>query len=213
MASHPPEIAGVAAPWERQEGESPQHWAMFQTYRDLGPTRSLRAVASDMGKSVTQIQKVSVQKRWVARVDAYDREQDRIARVAQIDKAIRMGERHAEEAVDLAKAILVYPRALLRKLEKDPTAAEALEKEDVPALMAMTLAASKAWPLIAQAERVARGYSNEAPPMPVSDDPDVRREAPVDFQARLEGVAEVLEEAGKLPPGFAQMLRDGGQAA
>lgn len=200
-------------PWERQKGDGNQAWAAFVIYRDMGPTRSLRAVCSDMGKDIGQMGRWSSRHNWKARVTAFDREQDRIARMVMIDKAIRMGERHADEAIELAKDLMVYPRALLAKLDKDPTAIEKLEEEEVGDLMAMVIACSKVLPAIWQAERVARGYSNETPPLPTADDPDMKRDNPEDWKARVNGVAEVLEEAGKLPPGFAALLRDGGEPA
>lgn len=200
-------------PWERHTGDSAKVWAAFVIYRDMGPGRSLRAVCSDMGKDISQMSRWSTRHNWKQRVEAFDREQDRIARMVMIDKAIRMGERHADEAIELAKDLMIYPRALMAKLDKDPTAVEKLEEEEVGTLMAMVLACAKVLPIVWQAERIARGYSNEAPPIPVNDDPDQRRENPEDWQARVTGVAEVLEEAGKLPPGFADLLRDGGKQA
>src|SRR5690349_6145499 len=157
-------------PWERQPGDSPQAWAAFVVYRDMGPGRSIRAVCSDMGKDRGTIGLWSSRHGWRARVEAFDREQDRIARLAMIDKAIRMGERHAEQAMDVGEGLMAYPRAVLKKLESDPTVIDKLAEEDMPALMAGLIAVAKALPSVQQAERMARGYSNDVPPMPTADD-------------------------------------------
>ena len=39
-------------PWERQERESDKAFAAFRVYLEMGPKRSLRAVAQKLGKSV-----------------------------------------------------------------------------------------------------------------------------------------------------------------
>jgi hypothetical protein len=194
-------------PWERQAGDSPQVWAAFVVYRDMGPGRSLRAVCSDMGKDLKTIGRWSSRHGWRAKVEAFDREQDRITRMAMIDKAIRMGERHAGEAIEVAKGLMVYPRAVLAKLENDPTALEKLAEEDLEKLMAGLLAAGKVLPAIWQAERVSRGYSNEQPAVP-SEDPDMLTSiSPDEYVAKMGDVAQVLADAGKLPPEIAEMLR------
>ena len=114
-----------AAPWERQPGESPKAYRAFCIYRDMPPEfRSLRAVADRYyggagGGTVTkrlrvpgQIQKWSIQWRWVERARAWDDEQDRIAR-EEHRRAIReMRERHAREAVALQQKALERLRSL-----------------------------------------------------------------------------------------------------
>jgi len=84
-----------AAPWDRQTGEGARAWEQFQLYRDLGPSRSLRQVAETLGKSMSQISKISAQQQWTDRVQAWDREQDRLAQQAQIDAIREMRREHA----------------------------------------------------------------------------------------------------------------------
>src|SRR5690348_9192686 len=197
-------------PWERQPGDSPQSWAAFVVYRDMGPARSIRAVCSDMGKDRGTIGLWSKRHGWRARVEEYDREMDRVKRLAMYDQAIRMGERHANEAMDIAKGLMVYPRALLKKLESDHTLIDSLSQEDAATLFAGVVQASKAWALISQAERVARGYSNEVPPMPTAQDEDMGGGmSQEDYVAQMGSVAQVLADAGKLPQQIADMLNDG----
>lgn len=194
-------------PWEQQDGESPRCYAAFSVYRDLGHKRSYRAVVSDMGTlTADTVARWSKNHGWRERVAAYDREQDRITRAANMERAIMMGQRHADEAVELARVALVYPRALLAKLEKDPTAMEALQGDDVEKLYAAALAAMKVWPAIAAAERTARGYSNDTPALPEMAD-DFSPQTDGDLLNEILEVADVLVDAGKMAPEIRDALR------
>ena len=106
-------------PWERQENEKPKPFEAFCRYRDMGIERSIRKVASELGKSDTLVGRWSKDNKWVERVTAWDDEQDRIKReIAQKEqaKAIReMRKRHA----DLANAILLKAAKALKKIPDD----------------------------------------------------------------------------------------------
>lgn len=95
------------APWERQDGETDKAYAAFCIYRDLPPNeRSLRAAAAKFyGKDKEKLrrppatfEKWSTRWRWVERARAWDEEQDRLAREAQLQAIKEMRERHAEQA-------------------------------------------------------------------------------------------------------------------
>jgi hypothetical protein len=57
--------------FERQERESDKAFSAFRTYLDLGPERSLVAVANKVGKSKTMIERWSRKFDWPARVQAH----------------------------------------------------------------------------------------------------------------------------------------------
>lgn len=57
--------------FERQERESDKAFTAFRTYLDLGPDRSLVAVADKVGKSKTMIERWSRKFDWPARVQAH----------------------------------------------------------------------------------------------------------------------------------------------
>ncbi len=87
------------AAWDRQTGESGKAYAAFAAYRDLGPSqRSIAKAARQLGKHKVTLEVWSRRWRWVARVDAWDQEQERLLREEQ-DRARReMCERHANLA-------------------------------------------------------------------------------------------------------------------
>ena len=101
-------------PWERQKGENNKRYEAFCKYRDMKP-RSLQKVAEELTKSSALIRRWSAQDKWLERVAAWDDEQDRIARQAQIDEIKKMRKRHA----DLATAMLVKAAQALRRLPED----------------------------------------------------------------------------------------------
>jgi hypothetical protein len=87
-------------PWERQPGEGDQAFQAFATYRDMGPDRSTRAVAQKLSKSASLIGRWSTQHRWVIRVEAWERENDRVRIQGHREAVEEMTRRHAECLVD-----------------------------------------------------------------------------------------------------------------
>lgn len=70
------EPAPVAA-WERQPSESQVAFEAFRLYRDGAPRRSIREVAAELGKRRQLLERWSTRHRWVDRVDAFLRDEDR----------------------------------------------------------------------------------------------------------------------------------------
>ena len=58
-------------PFEQQPKESSKAFAAFQAYLELGPERSLAAVATKLGKSKVMMEKWSRKFDWIARVQAH----------------------------------------------------------------------------------------------------------------------------------------------
>ena len=58
-------------PFEQQPRESAKAFAAFKTYLDMGPERSLKAVAQKLGKSVTMLGRWSARFDWPGRVVAH----------------------------------------------------------------------------------------------------------------------------------------------
>lgn len=59
-------------PWTMQKGESAQAYEAFRGYLKMGPTRSLRRLAEDTGRSDTLYEGWSMKHGWAARVRAYE---------------------------------------------------------------------------------------------------------------------------------------------
>ena len=101
-------------PWERQRGETLKAFEAFRTYRDM-EGRSLSKAGRLLGKSKAVLERWSSANEWQKRVAAWDAEQDRIARQAQIDEIKKMRKRHS----DLASAMLVKAARALQRIPED----------------------------------------------------------------------------------------------
>jgi len=125
-------------PWEKQRGESAKAFAAFQIYRDLGSRRSHikveEALKETRAAGPAMVRDWSTRWSWVERVDAYDREQDRKARLDH-DQALSDARRTQAMAGTLALG------AGLRRLRGDdstevqPLDLNELDARDVARLM------------------------------------------------------------------------------
>lgn len=104
-----------AAPWERQPGETIKAFEAFSVYRDLGVNRSIEKAGKALGKSRVTLEPWSAKFLWVKRAAAWDAEQDRVARQAQLDEIKKMRKRHAS----LASAMLVKAAKALQRIPED----------------------------------------------------------------------------------------------
>lgn len=76
-------------PWERQEGESAKAFEAFTIYAGLGADRSLRAVAQQLGKSKTLMDRWSSTYSWVVRAAEYDADLQRKAHAEAVKRPER----------------------------------------------------------------------------------------------------------------------------
>jgi len=90
------------ATWGQQANESEPAFAAFKVYRDMGPQRSLRKAASEVGKARTLIERWSSRHQWGKRVATWDLEQQDLRRDARIVAIGDAEERHGK----LARAVL-----------------------------------------------------------------------------------------------------------
>lgn len=116
--------------FEQQPRESAKAFAAFKTYLDMGPQRSLVAVAAKLDRHASQMERWSVKFDWPARVQAH------AAHFAEIErKAIEA--RAVERAVDWEKTHEPVKREAYREAQETiamvrKARAEWLEKGRVP---------------------------------------------------------------------------------
>lgn len=67
------QVTNLSSPiWERQHYEKPKPYAYFELFRDMGPHRTMRALAEEIGLSHDYIREVSIRWRWPERIRAWD---------------------------------------------------------------------------------------------------------------------------------------------
>lgn len=112
-ASADPEIK----PWDKDPDESSKRYFAFCLYRDMGANeRSLSKVAKELAGAnkmparsrLKHLKEWSSEGKWVSRVEAWDVEQDRLARIADEQAKKKMKKRK------LDTALLIYSKTLKR---------------------------------------------------------------------------------------------------
>jgi hypothetical protein len=115
-------------PWERQPGESAAAFAAFRHYLELGPTRTLIAVARQLGKNRSLIYRWGERHGWMTRGYVYDltraRDEEALSRQAREEMAQRL----LKDAEGLQKLSMAAIRKLVRR---DPETNELMLSEEV----------------------------------------------------------------------------------
>ena len=163
-------------PWERQPGETDKAFSVFVTYRDAGPSRSLRKTASALGRELTQLADWSVRWGWQVRVRAWDDEMDRVRRQAALAETEAMAVRHARQARAAQDAAMAPVRAVLERMRSDPGWVEELEKLPLADAVGLALTAARQLPPLQVSERLARGEPTEITSVEVSVGPSSRED-------------------------------------
>lgn len=102
-------------PWDRRPHETDRAYQAFTTYRDLGPTRSVRKVLEQhTTTNRTQACRWSRTFDWVDRASSYDDWLDREQRLASVEALKQMRRTHA------AIAVLAISKAVTRLQNLDP---------------------------------------------------------------------------------------------
>lgn len=109
--------------WERREGETDKAWYGFQLYRDMGPERTLRAVAEalygDRAKyGLRTVEKWSSRFEWRDRVRALEARDDMIRREAVEDHLRTRAAEFAETQLRIAEKLLENSEKAAGQAEK-----------------------------------------------------------------------------------------------
>lgn len=90
--------------YDRQPGETDKAWNAFTIYRDLGLSRTHVKTREILGKTTGYarvIEEWSSKWGWKVRIEAWDREKDRVARRAELAEVEEMRKRHIQLATNL----------------------------------------------------------------------------------------------------------------
>lgn len=192
-------------PWDMQEGEPKEAFDAFVVYRDM-PSRSMRDVAKILGKSRGSISRHMGKWSWTSRCAAWDREQDRVKRDADLKAATEMGQRHATEAATLQDTLLMPAREIARRwkkrMDEDPDGDPFKNLTDLDLIREATKAA-RVYAQVGIFERLSRGLStsnvggHEGGPIEFQHRERVERMARPEIETYLRGVGPSAEAIAK----------------
>lgn len=92
--------------WDKRPTETPRAFQMFQMYRDMGTTRSIRKLQEHTGISLSALARWSSQYDWVDRAGSWDGHVDRERQLQSVEDARAMQERHAAIATRMMSKAL-----------------------------------------------------------------------------------------------------------
>jgi hypothetical protein len=117
---------GERAPWERLDSESAGAYIAFRRYRDLGPSRTVRAsYGTPPGRRVPgHLQRWAAHHRWQARALAWDDECYRTADRRHLDAIAGGGDLHLLDASTASNVQLLDGDRQMRNRHLDAIAAE-----------------------------------------------------------------------------------------
>lgn len=177
--------------YTRQPGEPPKAFEAFAYYRDMGPGRTLSGAARELSKAKTLLQRWAKHYQWHERADAWDAENDRVARETILKERREMAERHAA----LGSVMTARAYEMLAKME-DAQLDEYIKKN--PEL------AARLADVGVRIERLARGEPTEIGAVDVYEHDEARSLAMViinDPEAYELADALLGRAAGQLPRG------------
>lgn len=148
-------------PWDRRPKETDAAWQAFQTYRDLGPDRSVASAVKAAGlKPATSRswERMASRHAWRERVVAWDTHMDSVVQ-ARIEKEHgEMASRHVKLGKNLQAVSGVVLREWARRLEANEVD---LSEVPVEVLSKLTRDASYTAKIGVDVERLAVGASTE----------------------------------------------------
>lgn len=174
-------------PWEKQDGESAVAFEAFVLYRDMGVERGQHKVAEQLSKSRALMGRWSRRWKWVERADAWDREQDRLERLALNKERRAAARRHASQFKALQTAALKFMEAKFGK---------AFDQIDAETMTIDQLI--RIFDIASKGERLSLGEPETTIEHQMNggrDDDDERQPIPLTFSGRIDEALALLETA------------------
>lgn len=152
----------VRQPWQQQVSEPRKAFSTFCQYRDMLPdVRTIQKAAAATGRGIAGTYRQSSKWHWVERSEAWDQEQDRLKREAQVEEIVSMSKRHAGAAQAVLTTMMQPVQALLQKMKLEPELLINLSKKKPEELLAMINKVAQALPQVTNVERLSRGLPTE----------------------------------------------------
>ncbi|MFI5659189.1 hypothetical protein [Streptomyces sp. NPDC051684] len=124
-------------PWDRQPDESAEDFRRFRIFLGMGPARTLRDAAGELGLSYGRTRNLAASRQWTERVDAYDREAEQLW---------ALGARHLQQRLATASMEgLLKVLATATAQVPAPDDAETLTPREAAALVVSAAKSARDW--------------------------------------------------------------------
>ena len=144
-------MAVMTAPQSRQSDESAAAFEAFVKYRDMGPSRSTKEVASELSKSHTLIGRWCTAHHWVRRSHSHDAELDRRRRYGELREVEKMRKRQVKAALVMQELGFIELEKMLSEATRRKKKRGSLDEKTILKLIAQG----------AKQERINRGEPGE----------------------------------------------------
>ena len=148
--------------WEKRKTETMRAFDAFVLYRDMGPRRTLLLVSKEIKKHPRQCEQWSAKHAWIKRAEAWDGEQDRVGRLAELKEIEKMRKRQTQLALSMQNLGALNLKKLLIQAEKAKKNGDPLDPDIVIKLIKEGAAL----------ERLNRGEPNEIVQTTIEDEID-----------------------------------------
>jgi hypothetical protein len=149
----------------------------------MGSGRSLAKVGQKLGYADASLpERWSSRNGWRARIVAWEAEQDRARRRAQLEELEAMARRQARHALELQNTLMKPVEVLARKIETGSFDLAGLRDVE---LLALAYRTARALPQLVRAERMARGEPTEIVVPDAALEVEAIREERLEFARRI----------------------------
>jgi hypothetical protein len=100
--------------WDKRPGEPQEAFEAFEVYRDIGPTRGLRAASDESYIPIAIVKAWSVDYDWQTRAEAWDHQNDLRKAKEALGGSAAMKKRHIKMALEFQQIIAIEKDKLLR---------------------------------------------------------------------------------------------------
>lgn len=141
----------MTAPQSQQSGETALAFEAFVIYRDMGPSRTTKAVAEQLQKSHGLIARWGTVNHWVRRAHSHDAELDRRKRYGELREVEKMRKRQVKSALLMQEIANIELAKMLGEAGRTKKKRGSLDEKTILKLLAQG----------AKLERINRGEPGE----------------------------------------------------
>jgi hypothetical protein len=145
--------------WERQPKETTKAYSYFCRFRDMGPDRTFKKVALELGKHYMTIIAMANKWNWIKRVEAYTDEMERVRMKLAKKEIEEMVKRHAQHAQAIETSLMMPIKIFMNKIRNEDI--QTLQQMNAAELIKLVFGVADRFPNIVNTERKSRDVPTE----------------------------------------------------